>query len=125
MNENKEVKAVELWLDQSIGKIMVKGKPDTILHLVDSNYETRVREEGESPDVTLLGAYRATNNEFTKHNKKRNALRLFYKSLVKALEPYEKIDISGTGTKPAEFFNFITAENLLHGKEVVLLKAVS
>lgn len=122
MKAGKEVNTVDLWIDQSIGKIVVFGKPELILHVINSNYKSQERIEGEASDGIMLGAYRATNNEFTKHNKEKKAMRAFFKTIATALESYDKVVVSGTGPKPAEFCNFIKNENLLPGKEVVLKK---
>jgi len=125
MKTEKGLNVVELWMDQTIGKVSVLGKPESILREIFSYYESRERIEGEGGDGIMLGAYRATNDEFTKHNKEKNAMRTFFKSLANALEPYDRVVVSGTGTKPAEFCNFINSEKLLVGTEVVLEKDVS
>ncbi len=120
MKDNKQITDVDLWMDSTVARIMTTAEPGKVIHEVNSTYESRERIDGEGADGVLLGAYRATNDEFTKHNREKNALRSFFKSIVGSLVNYNSIEVDGIGTIPAQFCNFVKEEDLLKGKEIHL-----
>jgi hypothetical protein len=120
MKDNKQIAGVNLWMDSTVARIMTTAEPEKVIHEVNSTYESRERIEGEGADGVLLGAYRATNAEFTKHNREKNALRLFFKSIVACLGNYNTIEVDGISTLPAQFCNFVKEEDLLKGKDIHL-----
>jgi len=120
MKDKKQIAGVELWMDSTVARIMTTAEPGKVIHEVNSTYESRERIDGEGADGVLLGAYRATNDEFTKHNREKNALRSFFKSIVDSLVNYNSIEVDGVGTVPAQFCNFVKEEDLLKGKEIHL-----
>jgi len=120
MKDKKQIAGVDLWMDSTVARIMTTAEPGKVIHEVNSTYESRERIDGEGADGVLLGAYRATNDEFTKHNREKNALRSFFKSIVDSLVNYNSIEVDGVGTVPAQFCNFVKEEDLLKGKEIHL-----
>ncbi|MFC4870312.1 hypothetical protein [Negadavirga shengliensis] len=90
-----------VWLDLSKAYFIgyKKGKA-RMIDMIQSPFDRNYREEGETSDHTRFGpdAPYTSNNEYRKHNIKRNELDIYFKMLLDKLEGSENILLLGPGT---------------------------
>lgn len=70
-------------------------------------YETRLRESGQSATGTMLGNYRSSNNEATRHHQEQHDTKAYFKDIADAILPYDEIYLFGPTTAKEEFQNFL------------------
>jgi hypothetical protein len=115
--EHHIVCGIQLHLHHSdIIKLSPNGE---ICYSITSNIETRPRFKGETALGTLLGNYRSTNNEFSRHMRFNNQLRQYFQHLEKALEDADAILVLGPKSLVGRFKNNV-ADHLHFAPKIIL-----
>ena len=115
--EHHTVCGIQLHLHHSD---VIKMSPGgEMRYSITSDIESRPRFKGESALGTLLGNYRSTNNEYSRHKRFNNQLKQYFQNLEKALEDADAILILGSKNLLGRFKNTI-AENSHFASKVML-----
>jgi hypothetical protein len=117
MNHNSN--HIGVWMDHHIAHLIYpKGKDQYAIESVESAHDIHPRIDGQGADGINVGKYRASNNEFAKHNREQNELHDYYHMLKKVLEKYDEILLFGPTTAKDEFFNFLFEDKSFNGKKI-------
>jgi hypothetical protein len=120
MKKQKTTRKMALWLDHTHAHF-IRVKDDKVrVESVESEYEPRVRIDGEGSDTTKVGRNRVSNREHTKHQKEQNQLSKFYKQLAGKLEKYDFVYLFGPTTAKSELLNYIRQQTNMKGKTFVV-----
>lgn len=123
--QHKEVHKAALWLDHSQAHLIRLRKDKVVVDTLFSEYETRVRIEGETADGTKVGKFRSSNREHTKHQKQQNQLNKYFKELAAKIAKYDFIYLFGPTTAKNQLLNHIRNEGKAKGKTYVVDSADS
>ena len=93
--------------------IDARTNSDRLFH---SQYESRLREKGQSATGTQLGNFRSTNNEANEHHQEQHDTLAYYKSIAAAILPYDEIFLFGPTTAKDEFQNFLIQDSHFRDK---------
>jgi hypothetical protein len=106
--ESNTVCGIQLHLNHAdIIKLSPTGE---VRYSITSDIEKRLRYKGETALGTILGNYRSTNNEYSRHQRFNNQLKQYFENLEKALEDADAILVLGSKSLLGRFKNNI-AEN--------------
>ncbi|HOY48460.1 MAG TPA: hypothetical protein PL185_13155 [Flavobacteriales bacterium] len=107
MNSQVGKKQAGIWLDHVEALLIDPYASLTNIERIQSDYESQVREPGESGDGRKLGANRSSNNEYSKHSIEQHDLHAFFKKVADSADHYNELYIFGPGTAPKEFAHFL------------------
>ena len=116
------IKQIGIWMDHAEARFIEPGKPAGNIQTTFSGIETRPRIDGEKPDGTRLGNFRATNNEFNKHAKEQQETHAYFKQIGTLLKPYDEILVFGPTTAQQELCNYLLEHKLVSGKVLHAVK---
>ena len=117
--EHNIVCGIQVHLHHS--DIIKMSSTGEIRYSIASNIETRLRFKGETAIGTLLGNYRSTNNEYSRHMRYNNQLKQYFQNLEKALEDADAVLVLGSKSLLGRFKNNI-AENPHFASKVMLFE---
>lgn len=107
MKKQLEIKKMAIWMDHKEAKFINPEDLDAGIQTIVSTVKSRERIAGEASDGIKLGGFRSSNNEFSKHERKQNALNSYYKKLAEKLSDYDEILVFGPTTARQEFCNYL------------------
>ncbi|HEU4718348.1 MAG TPA: hypothetical protein VFU15_10965 [Bacteroidia bacterium] len=111
-------RTIALWFDHHIAHFVIPSHDQWMIESVESDYERKEREPGQKDDVADFGRNRISNNEYGKHNRLRNELKDYYKSIEDRLVKAENILLFGPGTAKDELFNLLMENKSFDGKRI-------
>ncbi|MCX6311926.1 MAG: hypothetical protein NT084_09875 [Bacteroidetes bacterium] len=115
---------IAVWMDHHQAHLIyLKTKDEYSIESLESTYDARPRIDGEEATGVIIGKYRATNNEYKKHNIENNHLQEFYDALRKTLQKYDEILLFGPTTAKVEFFNILFDDKSFSGKRISMESA--
>ena len=119
----KNDKHVGVWMDHHSARFIYPGhNKEYAIETMESPHDIHPREDGQIGDGSTFGRYRASNNEYHKHNTEANELHDYYGELKKVLQPYDSILIFGPTTAGQELFNLIYEDKSFEGKHIFIEK---
>jgi hypothetical protein len=105
---------VGIFMDHDTARIIdARSNANKLIH---QKYESRLRENGQSPNGTQLGNYRSSNNEATEHHQEQHDTKAYYKSIAEAILPYDEIYLFGPTTAKDEFQNYLLQDSHFKSK---------
>ncbi|CAN5195951.1 hypothetical protein BH09BAC5_BH09BAC5_17860 [soil metagenome] len=111
--------SIALWMDHSHAFLIFRNEKGIYnIEEKESQQLIRVREDGQTSDVTAFGKNTFSNNEFGKHNKKTKQITDFYHDLTKSVVNYDEILLFGPTTAKDEFFNLLMDNKSFDGKKI-------
>lgn len=114
----KHSKRVGVWMDHATAKVIDVENVNGEIQTIKSKHRSRIRIPGEGNDGSVLGAFRSTNSESNKNDRKMQATNAFYQQLAVELTPYDQILIMGPTSAPREFENFVKAKREFAKKKI-------
>lgn len=120
MKKQKTSRKLALWLDHTHAHFIRIKKEKVSVESVNSEYEPRVRFDGETSDVTKVGKNRVSNREHTKQQKVKTQLTKYYKELTKKVEKYDFVYLFGPAKAKNELLNYIREHTDIKGKTFVM-----
>jgi hypothetical protein len=105
---------VGVWLDHKHARII--DARSTGSKKIQSRFESRIRETGQTPDGVQLGNYRSSNNEASEHHQEQHDTMAYFKNIAKAILPYDEIFLFGPTTAKDELQHFLLRDNHFHDK---------
>ncbi len=118
MKHPHTIRQIGIWLDHAEAHFIHPEHKAEEIETTNSSMESQVRHRGEGADGTLLGGYRASNNEHHKHQRKQNALHQYYKELQEKLMPYDEIYLFGPGLAKNELHNLLNEDKHFESKKI-------
>jgi hypothetical protein len=115
--EHHTVYGIQLHLNHSdIIKLSATGE---VRYSITSDIEKHLRYKGETALGTILGNYRSTNNEYSRHQRFNNQLKQYFENLEKVLEDADAILVLASKSLLGRFKNKLI-ENPHFASKVIL-----